>query len=371
MRALTDLLLDTDAAPTEPLVRWGEQVHTREEIAEASARLATTLVGMGAAPDSAVAALVPSTPLGLVMLFGIWRAGAIAAPLESGAAAAEVDRLVADVRPAVVVRPSLDDTSLVPQVAVRPGEPRHHAADLALIATAPDPGTSRARRVELTHDAVLAAATGAAGTLRGWGVQLVPVPLASPAGLDGALVATAQGGMAVLLDPCSPEAFAAAARRFAVEVAMATPDLVAALVAAEGLTTLEPLRYLRAVGGGISPDAARAFRARFGVTVLGGYARPELGGEVVGWSAGDAAVHGDVKLGSAGRPFAGVEVRVLRSDHTEADPDEVGALWVRAHSAMRGYLTDRVETAPRVDADDFLHLGDRGRIDPDGFLWIV
>jgi acyl-CoA synthetase (AMP-forming)/AMP-acid ligase II len=79
--------------------------------------------------------------------------------------------------------------------------------------------------------------------------------------------------------------------------------------------------------------------------VLNGYGQTELGGEVVGWSAADSEAFGDAKLGSVGRPHAGVEVDV---------------------DAVSGELLVRI--AGRTDG--WHRTGDVARIDQDGFVWI-
>lgn len=383
MADLAEPLFATDAAPGSSLVHWRDRAYSRAEIADAADRLAATLRRMGAAPDSAVAALVPSTPLGVVMLFGIWRAGAVpavlgAVPPDAVSDATAVreppsdpafEGLVAEVRPSVVVRPSLDEASLVPQVVVGTGAPRHYDDAVALVATTTDAAGS-ARSLLVTRDALRAKAESARGTLRETVVTLVPVALAGWPGVDAQLVAVAAGASMVLLEPGTVGAYADAVRRFGVESAMITPDIIEELVDDPTLASLEPLRYARCVTARPAPEAIRRFRAKFGATALGGYGRPELGGEVTGWTVGDAVLHGDVKLGSVGRAYAGVEVRIVGDDGRDAAPDEPGEVWVQSAFAMRGYVSDRLGIGPRFDDEGFLHTGDRGRVDRDGFLWI-
>ena len=116
MTDLADLLFAVPgavaASPDDPCVHWRGRTVGRGEVAAAAQRLADTLRGMGVSPDSAVAALVPTTPLGIVVRFGIWRAGAAVAALDAAAEPAAFAALVEVVRPAAVVRPSLDEASL-------------------------------------------------------------------------------------------------------------------------------------------------------------------------------------------------------------------------------------------------------------------
>jgi acyl-CoA synthetase (AMP-forming)/AMP-acid ligase II len=111
----------------------------------------------------------------------------------------------------------------------------------------------------------------------------------------------------------------------------------------ERIDDLAPLRYVRSISSPLSPLQARRFRDRFGIRVLNGYGQTELGGEVVGWSAADSKVFGDAKLGSVGRPHAGVEVDV-----------DSGELLVRIPGRTDGWH----------------RTGDVARIDEDGFVWI-
>jgi acyl-CoA synthetase (AMP-forming)/AMP-acid ligase II len=365
--SLADLLFESDVPSWEPLVHWRGRTWSRGEIADAADRLADTLRRMGVAPDSAVGALVPSNPLGVVTLFAVWRAGAVAAPLEPGL---DLAQLVGDLRPAAVVRPSLDEESLVPQVVVGSGSPRHLDPGVAIVATTEGlPGPTR--RVLLGHREIRARVDAASGTLRGTpGAHVVAVPLASWWGIDATLVATRSGDAVALLDAFSPEALAAAVRHARAETVMLTPAMVRALLDDPSVVTLEPLRFVRGVTAPTAADDARQLWIRFGVTVLGAYGRPELGGEVVGWTAGDVALHGDGKLGAAGRPYEGVEVRIVGVDRRDARPEESGEIWIRSPFAMRGTVSDRFDLDLRVDGDGFVHTGDVGRLDRDGFLWV-
>ena len=287
---LVDRILDAALPADAPAVHWRGTAVTRGALAASADRVAATLTRMGVAPDSAVAAGVPDTPLGLVMLLGIWRAGAVAAILDARRGAAAFDALVAEARPAAVMRASLDEASLVPLVSVHPGEPRHYGRDVALLLTAPEPPDPRApdepddtdrpddsdgpdgpqravvpqprppRRVQWTHAAIARAVDAAQDTLRARAGGIVASPLASAPGLDAALVALAAGGSVELLAPCAPAALADAVRRHGAEAVALDPATIDGLVEDPEVTTLEPARYLRCVDGVVSPDDVRRVR---------------------------------------------------------------------------------------------------------------
>ena len=74
------------------------------------------------------------------------------------------------------------------------------------------------------------------------------------------------------------------------------------------------------------------------------------------------------KFGSCGRPFAGVEVRVVDpGTGAEVERGEQGELWLRGPNLLRGICG-----RPRSEvftADGFYRTGDLGRLDADGYLW--
>jgi long-chain acyl-CoA synthetase len=69
----------------------------------------------------------------------------------------------------------------------------------------------------------------------------------------------------------------------------------------------------------------------------------------------------DVRVGTVGRAIPGCEVKLA----------EDGEAICRGGNVFRGYLNDPVKTADALDADGWLHSGDIGEIDDDGYLKIV
>ncbi|MBW2138796.1 MAG: AMP-binding protein, partial [Deltaproteobacteria bacterium] len=73
-----------------------------------------------------------------------------------------------------------------------------------------------------------------------------------------------------------------------------------------------------------------------------------------------------------GRPFLGVQLKVVREDGSEVEPDdrEVGEIIVRGDTVTRGYWKRPEETAKSIK-DGWLHTGDMATIDPEGYVNIV
>ncbi len=96
------------------------------------------------------------------------------------------------------------------------------------------------------------------------------------------------------------------------------------------------------------------FFTALGVPILQGYGQTEAGPVV------SCNPPGRVKLHTVGPPMPGVEVKIA----------EDGEILVRGELVMSGYWDDP-DTTRRTVRDDWLHTGDIGRIDADGFIQIT
>ena len=79
---------------------------------------------------------------------------------------------------------------------------------------------------------------------------------------------------------------------------------------------------------------------------------------------------GTFKAGSSGRPFAGIELKLLGDEGQVLDSGEVGEVVIKGPNIMKGYFKKPEETAT-VLKDGWLSTGDMGYLDEDGYLFIV
>lgn len=117
------------------------------------------------------------------------------------------------------------------------------------------------------------------------------------------------------------------------------------------------MRRCRLPNSGAAPVSAELLHwfHGVGIDIREGFGMTELGG------ASHINGPGAEKLGTVGRPVPGVEQRLA----------DDGELLLRGPNVFLGYLHDAEATAAAIDADGFLHTGDIGDIDSDGYLSIT
>jgi long-chain acyl-CoA synthetase len=112
-------------------------------------------------------------------------------------------------------------------------------------------------------------------------------------------------------------------------------------------------------------ELLRGFDEAFGCKILEGYGLSESS-PVASFNHADR----ERKPGSIGTPIKDVEMRVLDDDGNEVDQGEVGEIVIRGYNVMKGYW-QRPEATAETIIDGWLHTGDMGRVDEDGYFYVV
>jgi acyl-coenzyme A synthetase/AMP-(fatty) acid ligase len=367
--SLAALLFEHPLDDAEPLLHGPHVQLTAGDARQAARDTARRLAEAGVRPGDAVAVALPDGPELVTTMVGVWDAGAVFVPVNRRASDAERQHLFASTGAAVLVGPDFAATGrLEPTQA----EPRRYATGDAFILFTS--GTTGAPKPIIhTHEGYLELLDRVLGPLRGAGrdparppmPNLIPVSLALNAGIYNVLFGLRAGAPLVIMDGFDTRTFANLVHRFAIRSTVLPPAAITMLSDDPEVTGLAPLRYVRSITAPLSPVEARRFRDAFGVFVLNSYGQAEVG-EVIGWTAADAKEHPE-KIGAAGRPLPGVDIRLAPLEDTDADG--TGELLVRPPSMAAGYASG-AELGDRLADDGFLHTGDIARVDTDGFVWI-
>jgi len=116
----------------------------------------------------------------------------------------------------------------------------------------------------------------------------------------------------------------------------------------------------------LGPELAEEAHRRIGAPTAQGYGMTEMS------PVSHACRFGDDKPGSIGILVANAEARVVDPETGEDLPTGAdGEIWCRGPMVMKGYLNRPDATADTVDADGWIHTGDIGHVDDDGFWYIV
>jgi long-chain acyl-CoA synthetase len=145
------------------------------------------------------------------------------------------------------------------------------------------------------------------------------------------------------------------------------PTMYAAMLHApdSGAYDTSSLRICVSGGAAMPVEVMRGFEQHFGCTVLEGYGLSETS-PIASFNHLDR----ERKPGSIGTPVNGVEMKVVSENGDEVPPGEAGEIVIRGHNVMKGYWK-RPEATVEAIRDGWFHSGDVGRIDDDGYFYIV
>jgi long-chain acyl-CoA synthetase len=345
-----------------PALVWDGGSLTWRELELRAGGAAHRLSRRGVHPGDTVALLLPNGWGFVAALWGALKLGATAVPLNPLLSPDERDKVLAHLRPALVV-----DELSGSEEAVWDGVDGKAPA-LILYTSG---STGQPRGAVLSHAALRAANESWAGPV----MQLTPrdvvlavLPLAHSFGLNGALLAPLLAGATVALsERFAPEAALRAISRHGVTVFPAVATMFQRMLELPELSQAA-CSTLRIAVSGAAPcpwELAEAWRLRTGVRIVRGYGMTELF-RPISYLADDPT---DLK-DAIGRPVPGVEVRVVDEDGRPLGAGEPGELLIRTPAAMDGYLRAEEETRA-VLRDGWFHTGDLGTVSGEGFVSVV
>ncbi|MER6564911.1 4-coumarate--CoA ligase family protein [Streptomyces sp. NPDC001093] len=182
-----------------------------------------------------------------------------------------------------------------------------------------------------------------------------------------------KGATVVVLPRFDLETFLAAIETHRITGLYVAPPIVLALAKHPAVARydLSSLKYVISAAAPLDAALARACSQRLGLPPIGqAYGMTELspGTHVVPLDR----LH-DAPAGTVGRLIAGTEMRIVSLDDPDKDlgTGERGEILIRGPQVMKGYLGRPDATAALIDTDGWLHTGDVGHVDEDGWLFVV
>ncbi len=237
--------------------------------------------------------------------------------------------------------------------------------------------TGRAKGVMLSHNNFMANAMNALVNLgiSADSVHLHVAPLFHVAGGSRVFTTTVAGGTHAVIPRFEPALFLRAIEQYRVTVTVVVPTMLNALLQYPDLgdydvSSLQLLTY----GASPMPEALlRRAMAQFpGVAFLQSYGMTELSPVATSLAPRYHTFEGpdSGRIRSAGQAVFNADVAVMDADDRPLSPGEVGEICVRGPMVMQGYWRQPELTAQTV-RNGWMHTGDAGYLDAEGFLFLV
>jgi Acyl-CoA synthetases (AMP-forming)/AMP-acid ligases II len=331
----------------------------------------------GIGPGDVVATILPNRVELVVTLFAAWRLGAAVTPVNPGLTESEARHQIEDSAAKVVVGDdpasplvTLDVAALADGAPDRTGPGAAPPDDALALLIYTSGTTGRPKGVMLDHANVAAMCQM---IIDGIGLDstdhsLLVLPLFHVNGIVVSVLSPLlAGGRATIAGRFRAAEFFPVVERVRPTYFSAVPAIYAMLVSLPDDVRPDTSSLRRVICGAapMSATLIARFEGRFDVPIVEGY----------GLSEGTCASTlnppaGPCKPGTVGLPLPGQRVALMNTDGELVTDGSAGEVVVRGPNVMRGYLGRPEETA-RTVVDGWLHTGDVGRFDADGYLVLV
>jgi long-chain acyl-CoA synthetase len=368
--------------PSGPEVADDDTNLNNAEFLAAVQRAAASLQRHGVSAGDVVAIMLPNTASFIVSLFAAWRLGAAVTPINPSLRPAEVTYQVSDAAAKVLIAEAAPEFETGAQAVVTTGEldrgeptsdlldpPRHADETLALLIYTSGT-TGRPKGVMLDHANLNAMCRSVIDgfMLTAADHSLLILPLFHVNGIVvGTLSPLIAGGRATVAGRFKPAMFFDRIEQSRATYFSAVPTIYTMLL---GLPeSVKPdtssVRFAICGAAPASVELLEGFESRYGIPLIEGY----------GLSEGSCAstcnpIDGKRKAGTVGLPLPGQTIRLVDGAGNPVPDGEAGEVVINGPNVMRGYLNRPEETAKTL-VDGWLHTGDVGRFDEDGYLVLV
>jgi fatty-acyl-CoA synthase len=364
----------------------------------ATRRAATALQAAGLRRGDRIAWLGKNSVLYFTLLFGAARIGVVMAPVGWRLAAPERRFIIDDTGAKLLfagtgfadeARALAADLPRVPRVftadeswawidGTAPAAFTPSAAADAILQLYPSGTTGNPKGVELCNRNLFGLRRAGIAAGLPWAawdddeVVMVAMPCAHIGGTGLGFMALAGGVCGCVMAEFTPEGVFDAIRDEGVTRFFAVPAALQMLVNHPrcAMTDFRRLKYIFYGAAPIPLALLRQCVQAFGCRFVQAYGMTETTGTVVALPPEDHDPDGSPRMRAAGKPLPGVEVKVVGPDGQPLPTGEVGEIVTRSLNNMLGYWKQPEATARTLTRDGWVHTGDAGYLDADGYVYI-
>jgi acyl-CoA synthetase (AMP-forming)/AMP-acid ligase II len=207
-------------------------------------------------------------------------------------------------------------------------------------------------------------------------VNLAAAPMTHTSGLLS-IPCSARGGTVVVVTKPDPAVLLAAIPKYRVTEFFLPPTVIYRLLDIPDLAKkvdFSSLKYFMYGAAPMSVEKLRQAIGTFGPVMMGGYGQTEAPASISYLPPGEHFVGGrvasDERLSSVGRPNPLIRVEIMNDANQILPQGETGEICVRGDLVMKGYYKAPDKTAEAI-VDGWLHTGDVGHLDAEGYLHIT
>ncbi len=380
--------------PNKAAIIFGDRVYTYAELDTAINRVGNALRGLGVGRGDRVAIYLPNMPTFVIAYYAIQKIGAIAVSLNSMLKRQEVEFILSDcgakalfTTGEMLAHVPVEELPALEHVIVVDGDPAGHTPLDRLVERAS--ATLTAADMAPDEPAAILYTSGTTGFPKGATLShrnvvsnmystvhhtgLVPddrlmlfLPLFHVFGqnfiMNGGFTA---GATLVLLPRFEPEAVLDAIQHHRATCFYAVPTIYVYLLNMDtSAWDLSSVRYYFTAAATMPKEVALRWKEKTGLMTYEGYGLTEC--------SPFASYNHDFhhKFGSIGEPIENVEMKIVDEEGNELPPGEWGEIIIRGPGVMLGYWNRPEETAQAI-RDGWLHSGDVGMTDDEGYFYIV
>ena len=199
-------------------------------------------------------------------------------------------------------------------------------------------------------------------------VGLCLIPLFHSFGATVNMLNVIQAGCStVMMDRLTMDSLFATIEREKISYICAVPRLYVGMVFYDKAAKYDTRSLKLCVTGGsaMPSEFIPAFEQKYGARLLEGYGLTEAAPACSFNRMEQAAKHGSI-----GTALTGIDIKMVDDSGNEVPRNQIGELILRGGNVMQGYYKDAAATAA-VIKDGWLHTGDLGRMDEDGYIFLT